>query len=345
MRILAIETSCDETSSAVIDNSVVLSNIISSQYFHNKYGGVVPELASRAHLQSISSIVLQALETAGIDIESIDAIAVTTQPGLIGSLIVGSSFAKGLSLRYKIPIIPINHIEGHLFSGMIDNPEIEFPYIALVVSGGHTALFYVISYNKYDLIGTTIDDAAGEAFDKTAKLLGLGYPGGPEIDRLSNSGNSEFIAFPRSMIKSNDFNFSFSGLKTAVKYYLAKNYPNGVPDVIIPHICSSVQSAIIDVLLIKTIASAQRYSSRFIVVSGGVSANSYLRSRFEQETMKLGIKFVAPKISYCLDNAGMIGFIAEKRLMYSNKSDFYNLDFTTKAYTLKRESLNPKTGN
>lgn len=339
MKILAIETSCDETSAAIIENSQVLSNIVSSQYFHSKYGGVVPELASRAHLQAIIDIVKKALEAAKTTIYSISAIAVTTQPGLIGSLIVGSNFAKGLSLRYNLPVVPINHIEGHIYSGMIENAEIDFPFISLVVSGGHTALFYVKSFLDYELIGTTIDDAAGEAFDKTAKLLGLGYPGGPLIDKLAKSGNPDFINFPRAMINSGDYNFSFSGLKTAVKYYIEKNYPEGVGEDIIPHICASVQKAIVDVLVKKAIDAANFYSIKYLIVAGGVSANSLLRKSFEEEATKHKIKYFAPSISYCIDNAAMIGFLAEKKLMNIAHDEFKRLDFTTKAYTLKKIKL------
>lgn len=340
MKILAIETSCDETSAAIIENSQILSNIVSSQYFHSKYGGVVPELASRAHLQAIIDIVKKALEAAKTTIFNISAIAVTTQPGLIGSLIVGSNFAKGLSLRYNLPVVPINHIEGHIYSGMIENAEIDFPFISLVVSGGHTALFYVKSFLDYELIGTTIDDAAGEAFDKTAKLLGLGYPGGPLIDKLAKSGNPDFINFPRAMINSGDYNFSFSGLKTAVKYYIEKNYPEGVSEDVMPHICASVQKAIVDVLVKKAIDSANFYSTKYLVVAGGVSANSLLRKSFEEEATKHKIKFIAPSISYCIDNAAMIGFLAEKKLMNIAHDEFKRLDFTTKAYTLKKLSFN-----
>ncbi len=335
MKILAIETSCDETSAAIIENSQVLSNVVSSQYFHSKYGGVVPELASRAHLHSIVTIVKNALNLAHSDINEISAIAVTTQPGLIGSLIVGANFAKGLGLRYNIPVVPINHIEGHIYSGMIENEEINFPYISLVVSGGHTALFYVESFLKYQLIGTTIDDAAGEAFDKTAKLLGLGYPGGPLIDKFAKDGDPNYVNFPRAMINSGDYNFSFSGLKTAVKNYINKNFPDGVNEKILTHICASIQEAIVDVLVIKAIKAAIAYSSKYLVVAGGVSANSLLRRKFAQESALRGIKFIAPSLSYCIDNAAMIGFLAEKKIINATLDDFKRLDFTTKAYTLK----------
>jgi N6-L-threonylcarbamoyladenine synthase len=196
MKILAIESSCDDTSAGIIDNSVCISNIISSQNFHTKYGGIVPELASRAHIQIIDGVVKAALDKSKINMQSIDGIAVTSEPGLIGSLIVGSNYAKGLALKYNLPLIAVNHIEGHIYSGSLQDKELTFPYITLVVSGGHTALFNVNSYNDYEIIGLTRDDAAGEAFDKIAKLLGMGYPGGPQIDRISKEGNAQALPSP-----------------------------------------------------------------------------------------------------------------------------------------------------
>jgi len=224
MRILAIESSCDETSVAVVENSEIKSNVISSQYFHSKFGGVIPELASRTHLQTITEVYRQALMEASLTINDIDAIAVTNQPGLLGSLVVGINFAKGLALAHNLPIIPINHIEGHIYSGYLQDPSCGFPAISLVVSGGHTALFYVKSFYEYEIIGLTRDDAAGEAFDKISKLMNLGYPGGPIIDRLAKEGNPRFVEFPRSMINSNDFDFSFSGLKTSFRYFIQKKF-------------------------------------------------------------------------------------------------------------------------
>ena len=334
MTILAIESSCDETSVAVVDSGQILSNIISSQFFHSKYGGVVPELASRAHIKTISNLTGEALTEAGKTMNDIEALAVTKEPGLIGSLIVGSNFAKGLSLRYNLPLVPVNHIEGHLYSGNI-NEENEFPFIALVVSGGHTALFYVKSYNEYEILGLTKDDAAGEAFDKIAKLLGLPYPGGPVIDKLAKTGNKKAFDFPRSMIHSGDFDFSFSGLKTSVRYFIQKQFPEGVPQEILPDMCASVQSAIVDVLVSKSIAAARKTNAKTIVIAGGVSANSELRSQLKKTSEKYGIKSVAPEMTYCMDNAAMIGFLASKKLEEKGKDMFFDLNFTVSARALR----------
>ena len=238
MKILAIESSCDETSAAVIENGVVFSNVISTQLFHSLYGGVIPELASRAHLKALSLIVKEALSESKTEIEDINALAVTNQPGLIGALITGSNFAKGLSLKYNLPVIPVNHIEGHLYSGCLESSDLKFPFISLVVSGGHTAIFLVTSYNDYEIIGLTRDDAAGEAFDKIAKLIGLPYPGGPLIDKLAKTGNQKAFDFPRPMIHDDHYDFSFSGLKTSVRYYIHKEFPEGLPENVIPDFCA-----------------------------------------------------------------------------------------------------------
>lgn len=330
--ILAIESSCDETSAAVVRDSTILSNVVSSQYFHKKYGGVVPELASRAHLQAISFIVKEALNQANLKIEQIDALAVTREPGLVGSLIVGANFAKALALRYNLPIIPVNHIEGHLFSGCLQDGTAEFPFISLVVSGGHTALFYVESYTKYSILGLTKDDAAGEAFDKIATMLGLAYPGGPMIDKFSQNGEPARFDFPRSMLKEKNYNFSFSGLKTSVRYFIAKNYPNGIPEELIPDFAASVQEAIVDVLVAKTVKAAKEYKSKTILISGGVSANSRLRAKMKDVAGEK-IKVIAPEIILCMDNAAMIGFIGEKK--FQSSEDFNDLKFTVNSNALR----------
>lgn len=314
MKILAIESSCDETSAAVVCGNDVKSNVISSQLFHSKYGGVVPELASRAHIKSISHIVEEALKIAETDIKEIDAVAVTSEPGLIGSLIVGSNYAKGLSIKYDIPVIPVNHIEGHIFSGCLSDDTLQFPMMCLVVSGGHTAIFYVESYNKYSVIGATIDDAAGEAFDKIATLMKMPYPGGPHIDKYAKLGNPKAFDFPRSMIHNKNYDFSFSGLKTSVRYFIAKEFPNGIPDEIRADFAASVQAAIVDVLVHKTVNAAVEYKAKAIVIAGGVSANSGLRIAMQAAADKKNIKFVAPSMGYCMDNAAMIGFIAERKI-------------------------------
>ncbi len=336
--ILAIESSCDETSASVIKDSEVLSNVISSQYFHGKYGGVVPELASRAHLKIISDITEEALEKASLSINDISALAVTSEPGLIGSLIVGSNYAKGLSLRYNLPVIPVNHIEGHIFSGFLHEKNAEFPVVNLVVSGGHTAIFFVESYNKYSIIGLTRDDAAGEAFDKIAKMIGLTYPGGPLVDQYAKSGNPKAYDFPRSMIHSHDYDFSFSGLKTSVRYFIRDKFPDGVPEEKLPDLCASVQSAIVDVLVHKTINAARDKKVNGIVISGGVSANSQLRADMAIRAEKFGIKTYAPAMGFCMDNAAMIGFIAEKRLAELGREQFFNLEYTVSATALRAKT-------
>ena len=334
MKILAIETSCDDTAASVIDNDIVLSNVISSQYFHAKYGGIIPELASRAHLDMIVDIVDEALTKSQQKIENIDAIAVTVEPGLHGSLVVGSNFAKGIALSYNKPIVPINHIEGHLYSALIDNPELNFPFISLVVSGGHTALFKVDSFSNYEVIGLTKDDAAGEAFDKIAKMMGLSYPGGPIIDKLAKDGDPKAFDFPRPMINDPNFNFSFSGLKTSVRYFLQKNFDEVTLSKEINHIAASLQEAIVDVLVNKSIKAAKHYKIKNISISGGVSANSRLRSKFEDEGKKKNISSFFPNLSYCLDNAAMIGFLASNKIKESEENHF-KLDFTVNSRPLR----------
>jgi len=335
MNILAIESSCDETSVAVVSNGKATSNIISSQYFHSKYGGVVPELASRAHLKAISYLVDESLEEAGLGIHNIDALAVTSEPGLIGSLIVGSNFAKGLSLRFNLPIIPVNHIEGHIFSGNLQDEKLEFPYITLVVSGGHTAIFRVESYSDYTAMGLTKDDAAGEAFDKIAKLLGMPYPGGPHIDKHAKNGNPAAYDFPRSMINSGDLNFSFSGIKTAVRYFIAKNFAGGIPGEAIPDLAASAQAAIVDVLVAKTVEAAVSTDASHIVIAGGVSANSALREEMTAKAAVKNIDVIAPQLQYCMDNAAMIGFIAEKKLEENGSKRYFDLTFRVNPNALR----------
>jgi N6-L-threonylcarbamoyladenine synthase len=342
MRILAIESSCDDTSVSVLDSDKVKSCLISSQKFHGKYGGIIPELASRAHIKLISALTAEALKQSELNIEDIDAFAVTTEPGLVGSLIVGSNFAKGLAIRYNKPIIPVNHIEGHLYSGCLQDSSITFPFVTLVVSGGHTVIFNVKSYNEYDIVGMTRDDAAGEAFDKIAKLMGLTYPGGPLIDKLSKQGNDKTYDFPRSMIHSDDFDFSFSGLKTSVRYFVQKTFPDGVPEDKMPDLAASVQSAIVDVLVHKTLAAAKKFKAKTIVIAGGVSANSQLRSQMTEEAAKFNIKTVAPDMLYCMDNAAMIGFIAQKKYEENGSSGFDDLDFIVNPTALRAKTKKTK---
>lgn len=325
MNILAIESSCDDTSIAVTNKNSVLSNVISSQSVHTEFGGIVPELASRAHINNISRLTSSSLGIADVEIDKIEAIAVTSEPGLMGSLIVGSSFAKGLSLKYNLPLIPVNHIEGHIYSGCLEDETLEFPFISLVVSGGHTSLFLVKSYAEYEIIGMTKDDAAGEAFDKIAKLMGLGYPGGPVIDKLAKEGNPTEYDFPRSMINTDDFDFSFSGLKTSVRYFIQKNFEFPLSETDKRNLAASVQSAIVDVLKHKTYKASKKHRVKNIVIGGGVSANSLLRTSFKELEQK-GYKIVLPKMEYCIDNAAMIGFLANKKLEHS-ENKFSDLTF------------------
>ncbi len=334
MKILAIESSCDETSAAVIENSEALSNIISSQYFHSKFGGVVPELASRAHVKSIYVVCKEAIDSANTTIEDIDCFAVTTEPGLAGSLVVGSNFAKGLALKYRKPIIPVNHIEGHLYSGFLQDSSISFPFISLVVSGGHTLLFLVRSFTEYDILGSTIDDAAGEAFDKIASMLGLNYPGGPEIDAYAKKGNPDKYLFPRSMLNRPDFDFSFSGIKTSVKYFLAEKFPTGIKGQDLSDVSASFQEAVVDIIVKKSLSAVDKFKTKFLMISGGVSANSRLREKINEEARKINIKVICPEISYCMDNAAMIGFIAEKKLL-ENQSIFYDLSFSVSSAAIR----------
>lgn len=307
--ILAIETSCDDTAAAVVEGTMVLSNVISSQAVHNLWGGIVPELASREHVLSIVPIVEAALREAHRSIDDVHAIAVTNGPGLPGSLTVGTQFARGLALRRSLPLIPVHHIEAHVYSPYLEDPDLGFPSICLVVSGGHTAIMHLKGFADYSVLGLTRDDAAGEAFDKVAKMLGLGYPGGPQIDRLAAQGTADSVQFPRGLLHDGSYDFSFSGLKTAVRYFLRDHQEARIEDV-----CASTQAAIVDVLVAKTIAAAKAHRVGSILLSGGVAANRELRQRMSNHASQLGCKFVAPRPGYSVDNAAMIGFLASHRL-------------------------------
>lgn len=333
--LLAIETSCDETAAAVVRGRSVLSNVLHSQSVHRAYGGVVPELASRAHVQLILPIVRQALAEAAVEEKDLDALAVTTHPGLIGSLLVGVNFAKGLAIRLRLPIVPVNHLEGHIFSGLLEDPELSFPFLALVVSGGHTALFWVEDVGRLRLLGSTRDDAAGEAFDKVASLLGLGYPGGPAIDRLARQGNPHAFAIPRPLLQDPTFDFSFSGIKTSVRSLLTRLFPDGVPPEVLPDLCASVQAAIVEVLLRKTLRAVRQYRAQTVVVAGGVAANSALREAFQRAAQRRGFRLVLPRLSYCLDNAAMIGLVAHEKLCRLGPQHFRQLTFTASPLPLR----------
>jgi N6-L-threonylcarbamoyladenine synthase len=318
MLVLAIETSCDDTGAAVVLNGrKILSNVVSSQVsIHQKYGGVVPELASRRHIESIVPIVTEALEMGKVTLRDIDGISVTQGPGLVGSLLVGLSFAKSLSFVTRLPFVGVNHIEAHLSAIFLEEKPPKFPFIGLVVSGGHTSLFRVDGFGKYKRLGQTRDDAAGEAFDKVAKLLSLGYPGGPVIDELSKSSNPKAIRFPRPSLGKNSFDFSFSGLKTAVVNYV-KSHPEpagGYSEELIRDIVSSFQEAVVDVLVKKTLQAAQHQGLRRIVLSGGVAANRRLRERIKEEASQQKVKVYIPSPSFCTDNAAMVGVVGYEYL-------------------------------
>lgn len=318
MRVLAIETSCDDTGAAVVlDGREILSNLVSSQVaIHQKYGGVVPELASRRHIESIVPIVTEALEIAGVTLKEIDGIAVTQGPGLVGSLLVGLSFAKSISFATGLPFVGVNHIEAHLSAIFIEKDPPRFPFIGLVVSGGHTSLYRVDGFGKMERLGQTRDDAAGEAFDKVAKLLGLGYPGGPIIDELSKVGNPKAIRFPRPSLGKNSLDFSFSGLKTAVVNFV-KAHPEpqgGYPGNIVHDIVSSFQEAVVEVLVRKTLQAAQHQGLRRVVLSGGVASNRLLRETMKEEASKQKVRLYIPSPSFCTDNAAMVGVVGYEYL-------------------------------
>lgn len=332
MQILAIESSCDETSAAVIDGTTkkVKSNIVSSQLFHSQYGGVIPELASRAHVEAISYVVEKALADAECSLESIDAFAVTTQPGLPGALLVGANFAKGLAIKTGKPVFPINHIEAHLYSGFLESQDIEFPFVGFVVSGGHTSLFFVESFTNYTVLGSTRDDAAGEAFDKIASMLGFPYPGGIYIDKISVTGDPEAFSFPIATV--GEFQFSFSGLKTSVRNFLSKTFTQEIPENLKPDICASVQNAITEQLLKGLKQAVYAYTPKTIVISGGVSANSSLRAKSEHLGKQASIPVVIPKGEYCIDNAAMIGLLASYRYTQTSPS---SIKFSVKSSSLR----------
>jgi N6-L-threonylcarbamoyladenine synthase len=302
--LLAIETSCDETSAAVIkDGREILSNIISSQVkFHEKFGGVVPEIASRKHVEAIIPVIDGALGAASVTLEELRGVAVTNGPGLVGALLVGVSAAKALSFALNIPLIGVHHVEGHIYANFIEHKDLEPPMVCLTVSGGHTDLIYMEDYGKYRFLGRTRDDAAGEAFDKIAREIGLGYPGGPAVDKLAEEGDPGAIDFPRGMIDDESFDFSFSGLKTSVLNFL--NTHKGIH---LPDLAASFQEAIVDVLVIKTMRAAQSLNIKKVAIAGGVSANSRLRYKMKEACEASGYDLYYPAPILCTDNAAMIG--------------------------------------
>jgi N6-L-threonylcarbamoyladenine synthase len=319
MIVLGIETSCDETSVAILSDGKILSNVVSSQIdIHKKFGGVVPEIAARHHLSNLPIVFKNAIDMANISIDQIDLISVTYGPGLIGALLVGISFAKGLSLRLGKPLIGVNHIVGHVFANYITYPHLKPPYIVLMVSGGHTEILLVKQDDEIEVLGKTVDDAAGEAFDKVARILGLGYPGGPEIDKLSKNGDENKFNFPRPMMDSKSYNFSFSGLKTAVLYTVQKFDKDNVPK---EDIAASFQKAVVDILLKKTFKAAKDLNVNTIVLAGGVAANSYLRKKAQELSEKQNIKVLIPPLEFCTDNAAMIAMAGYKLYKKGISSD------------------------
>lgn len=310
MIVLGIETSCDETSVALVSENKVFSNLIYSQIqVHKKFGGVVPEIAAREHLKRLPllfSELSKEAKTSGIEISDIDGIAVTKGPGLIGALLVGVSFAKGLSLRYNKPLVGVNHIIGHVYANYLAYPDLKPPYVVLMVSGGHTLILNVQDNSDIRIIGRTVDDAVGEAFDKIARLIGLGYPGGPEIDRIAKNGDSKRFNFPRPKMYDPDYNFSFSGLKTAVLYEIKRLLAEGYSQENLPiaDLAASAQEAMIDVLLHKVTKAAENFGLKNIVIAGGVAANSYLRTKIIDYSDKFN--FYVPPLEFCSDNAAMI---------------------------------------
>ena len=307
--LLGIESSCDDTSAAIIKDTIILSNVIAGQEIHEKYGGVVPELASRAHQQNIIPVVEQALKQAGVTKEDVDGIAFTRGPGLLGSLVVGTSFAKAFALAQGIPMMDVNHMYGHVlahFIGDENQKKPKFPFICLTISGGHTQLVLVKNHLDMEIIGSTIDDAAGEAFDKTAKLLGFPYPGGPMIDKYAQLGDATKFSFAKPNMP--DYNFSFSGLKTSILYFLQKQMKgdSAFIEQELNHICASVQQSIIDILFVKLLKASKEFGINQIAIAGGVSANSGVRKRLLEEGVKNNWDVFIPEFQYCTDNAALI---------------------------------------
>lgn len=306
--ILAIESSCDETAAAVVKNGrEILSNIIYSQIaLHTEYGGVVPEIASRKHIEKINQVIEQALCEAHMGLKEMDAIAVTYGPGLVGALLVGVSAAKAISFASGIPLVGVHHIEGHISANYIENKDLEPPFVCLVVSGGHSHLVVVKDYGEYEILGRTRDDAAGEAFDKVARAIGLGYPGGPKIDKISKEGNPDAIHFPRAKVAEAEYDFSFSGLKSAVLNYLNSCEMKG-EEINKADVAASFQKAVIDVLVEHSMDAVKRYGFTKFAIAGGVASNSSLRTAFQEVCGKEGIEFYHPSPIFCTDNAAMIG--------------------------------------
>ena len=319
--ILAIESSCDETAASVVKNGrTVLSNIISSQIdLHTLFGGVVPEIASRKHIEKINQVIEEALTEAHMSLEEMTAIAVTYGPGLVGALLVGVAEAKALAYAAKKPLVGVHHIEGHVSANFIENPDLEPPFMCLIVSGGHTHLVIVKDYGEFEILGRTRDDAAGEAFDKVARAVGLGYPGGPKVDKAAKEGNPHAMEFPRAKVADSPYDFSFSGLKSAVLNYINHAKMTG-EEIYVPDLVASFQNAVVDVLVSRAITAAKEYGYKKLAIAGGVASNSALRAAMKEACDKNGITFYHPSPIFCTDNAAMIGVAAYYEYIKGNRS-------------------------
>ena len=309
--ILAIESSCDETAASVVKNGrTILSNVISSQIaLHTLYGGVVPEIASRKHIEKINQVIKEALKEAGVTLDDLDAIGVTYGPGLVGALLVGVAEAKAIAYAKKLPLVGVHHIEGHVSANYIEHPDLEPPFLCLIVSGGHTHLVIVKDYGEFEILGRTRDDAAGEAFDKVARAIGLGYPGGPKVDKLAREGNPDAIVFPKGKLGDCPYDFSFSGLKSAVLNYLNSCEMKGI-EICQADVAASFQKAVVEVLVENSMHAVEKYGMNKFAIAGGVASNSALRQAMQEACEKRGVKFYHPSPIFCTDNAAMIGVAA-----------------------------------
>ncbi|MBP7885775.1 MAG: tRNA (adenosine(37)-N6)-threonylcarbamoyltransferase complex transferase subunit TsaD [Candidatus Marinimicrobia bacterium] len=334
MLILGIETSCDETAVAILNDNEILVNLVSSQLLHQQFGGVVPEFASREHMRLLDQMVKEAFVQTGLQPENLDGIAVTRGPGLMGALLVGLSFAKGLAYSLSKPLLGVNHIEGHIMANFLTCPDLKFPFLCLLVSGGHTQIIQVNDFGNYQILGRSVDDAAGEAFDKAARILELPYPGGPQIDQMARRGNLNFYQFPRAKVRSEQYDFSFSGLKTAM-LYLVRQRGQDWAQKNLADLCAAYQEAIVDVLKINTFTAVENLHANKLVLAGGVAANSRLRQVFQEQADYYQIELIIPSLKYCTDNAAMIARTGQEMLSRNQISPFSisavpNLTLTTK---------------